>query len=118
MRQERYDIVHAQDQYTILFAALAADRKIATTVMTRHVLDEPANNWRQAMRAKLVLVAARHRYDEIITVSEATRRHFSKIARVPLERITTIYNGLRHERFDTRHQRDAKRAELGWSAGR
>lgn len=115
VRKERFDVIHAQDQYTILFAALAADRKIATTVMTRHVLDEPADNWRKAARAKLVLASARHRYDEIITVSEATRRHFSRIARVPLERIQTIYNGLPHELFDTRHRRDAKRSEQGWS---
>lgn len=115
VRRERYDIVHAQDQYTILFAASAADRRVAKTVMTRHVLDEPADDWRRATRARLVLAAARNRYDEIVAVSEATRRRFSEIARVPPERVRTIYNGLAHARFDTRHRRAATRAELGWS---
>lgn len=115
VRNEKYDIIHAQDQYTILFAAIAADRSIAKLVMTRHVLDEPAEDWRKAARARLVLAAARYRYDAIIAVSDATRRRFSELAHVPLARIQTIYNGLAHDRFDTRHRRVAKRAELGWS---
>lgn len=113
--EQKIDLVHAQDQDTIVYAAAAHRRRKLPTVMSRHVLKEPADTWKEAVRAKMVLVAAKYGYDRIVAVSEAVRQDFSKLAHVPLSKIETIYNGIDINSFNTRHQRQAKRAEMGWS---
>ncbi|GAB4575745.1 MAG: hypothetical protein Kow0077_28760 [Anaerolineae bacterium] len=114
LQDYRVDLIHAQDQDTILYAAAAHWRHRMPTVMTRHVLFEPAPTWRKWVRARLVLLAARRGFDRIVAVSEAVRRDFSARAGVPLARIQTIYNGLDMERFLAEYDRQAIRARLGW----
>lgn len=115
LKDEQIDIVHAQDQDTILMAGFAHWRLKMKTVMSRHVLFELAGNWRRKMRRDLVLNTARRRMDKIIAVSEAVRQDFADLAKLPLNKIVTIYNGLDVDKFDIRDQRTAKRAEMGWS---
>jgi glycosyltransferase involved in cell wall biosynthesis len=116
LREEKIEVVHAQDQDTNIYAALAHHRVGVTTLMTRHVLREPADTWKEDLRARMVLFAARHGFDKIVAVSEAVRQDFSKLAKIPLEHIETVYNGIEVDRFATRSQREAKRAEMGWTS--
>jgi glycosyltransferase involved in cell wall biosynthesis len=114
LRQEKIDILHAQDQDTNIYAAVAHLRHGMASVMTRHVLVEPMDTWKEAIRAWMVLTAAKYGFNKIVAVSEAVRQSFSKQAGIPLSHIETIYNGIEVERFATRHKREAKRAEMGW----
>lgn len=114
IRAQQYDLIHAQDQDTILFAAAAHWRLGIPTVMTRHVLVELAPNLKKWVRARAVLLAARHGFNRIVAVSEAVRREFARLAGVPLARIETIYNGLNMTRFVAEYDRAALRAALGW----
>lgn len=114
IRAQQYDLIHAQDQDTILFAAAAHWRLGIPTVMTRHVLAELAPNLKKRIRARAVLLAARYGFDRIVAVSEALRQDFARRAGVPLVRIETIYNGLNMTRFVAEYDRAALRAALGW----
>lgn len=114
LRGEQIDVIHAQDQDTIIYAALAHRRLNIPTVMSRHVLFEPADTLKEKMRAQMVLMAAKLGYDKIIAVSEAVRQDFSKMANIPLEKIETIYNGLEIERFSVQASQAELRAEFGW----
>lgn len=116
LRDEQIDIIHAQDQDTIVYGALAHRLLGIPTVMTRHVLVEPAPDIKKFLRAQLVLKSSRFGYNRVVTVSDAVRQDFSKRAHIPLNRIQTIYNGIDLDKFDTREGRAAKRAELGWAA--
>jgi glycosyltransferase involved in cell wall biosynthesis len=115
LKQEKIDIIHAQDQDTILMAGFAHWRLKAKTVMSRHVLVELAGNWRRKMRRDLVLNTARRRMDKVVAVSEAVRQDFANLANVPLDKIITIYNGLDVDKFDIRSRRQEKRLEMGWA---
>lgn len=114
LRDRNIDLVHAQDQDTIIYAALAHRRLNIPTVMSRHVLFEPGDTLKEKMRAQMVLLSAKLGFDKIVAVSEAVRRDFSKLAGVPLEKIETIYNGLDVEHFVIDTPRADLRAKLGW----
>ncbi len=114
LRTENFDLIHAEDQDTILFAAAAHRRLGMPTVMTRHVLVELAPNLKKWVRAQAVLLAARYGFDRIVAVSEAVRQDFARLAKVPLTRIETIYNGLDMAPFLVERDRAALRAALGW----
>lgn len=114
LRDGKYDVVHSQDQDSNIYNALAHLRHKQTTVMTRHVLEEASDSWKENVRARMLLVAARVGFDRVIAVSEATRQRFAVQTGLPLNKIETIYNGIHLEQFATRDQRDATRAQLGW----
>jgi len=113
--EQKIDIVSTQDQYTNLFGALAFWWTRVPIVMTRHVMCEPTDTFRETVKAKLMLWAARYGSHRLIAVSEAVRENLARQAGVPLSRIETIYNGIDVERFATRDQRDRKRAQMGWN---
>lgn len=114
VERERYDLVHAQDQDTIIYAALAGRHHHIPSVMTRHVMDEPAGTIKTAVRARLVLWAARFGIHRIIAVSNAVKHHFAQLAKVPLSKIETIYNGIETDKFDLAVDQASLRKELGW----
>lgn len=116
LQDEQIDIIHAQDQDTITYAALAHSQLGIPSVMTRHVLYEPTDTLKERARAELVLLAARFGYNRIIAVSEAVRRDFSKLAHVPIDKIETIYNGLPTERFAVSTPKQTLRERFGWHA--
>ncbi len=116
LREYRIDLVHAEDQDTILYAAAAHLRLGMPAVMTRHVLFEPATGIKTWARARLVLLAARHGFDRIVAVSEAVRGQFADMAGLPRTHIETIYNGLDMEHFLAEQDRAALRASFGWGA--
>ncbi|MCS6871572.1 MAG: glycosyltransferase family 4 protein [Anaerolineae bacterium] len=115
LRRERIDLVHSQDQDTHVYNALSRRLLGVPSVMTRHVMFEPFTNLKTRLRAQLVLIAARYGADRVIAVSEAVRQQFARQARLPLERIETVYNGIQLEKFATRARRAQIRAALGWA---
>ena len=117
LREKKIDLVHAEDQDTIIYSGLARRLFNVPALMTRHVLQEPAHSWKTAMRSKMVFWSARYGVNRVITVSEVVRQHFSKQAGVPLKRIHTIYNGIEIEKFDIGKSQRELRTELGWEVG-
>jgi glycosyltransferase involved in cell wall biosynthesis len=115
LRDERIDIVSTQDQYSNLFGALAYWASRTPIVMSRHVMQEPADTMREAVRAKLMLLALRYGSSKVIAVSEAVRRNLAQQNGSPLSRIETIYNGIDVKRFALMDQREEIRRKMGWS---
>lgn len=116
LREEQIDVVHAQDQDTIIYAALAHRRLGMPTAMSRHVLFEPADTAKEWARAQMVLFAAKHGFNRVVAVSEAVRQDFAKKTGLSLDKIETIYNGLPMARFDIDESRAALRTRFGWDA--
>lgn len=114
LRERKFDIVHSEDQDVIMYGAMAHRFFGQATVMSRHVLVEPSDTWKESVRARMVLTAARVGFNRVVAVSEATRHQFSTLSGLSLNKIETIYNGIALEKFDTRAQREATRAQLGW----
>jgi glycosyltransferase involved in cell wall biosynthesis len=63
------------------------------------MLDEPDTNWRERLRARWALAAAR-RADAVIAVSSSTADHLSRMAPIPRDEIDVIPNGIDIARFD------------------
>src|SRR3990170_4776764 len=59
IKRERIDIVHAHGQDASILAAIAKRFLNVPLVITRHVLVEPSENWRQHLRAWFALAALR-----------------------------------------------------------
>ncbi len=114
LREQRIDLVHAQDQDTIIYAGLANRLLRLPTLMTRHVLVETANSWKTALRARMVLWAARYGMKRIVAVSDAVRTEFARQTGVPVSKIETVYNGIELDRFVVQNERDKVREKLGW----
>ena len=115
LRNQDVDLVHAQDQDTIIYAGLAHRLLKIPTVMTRHVLQEAAYSWKTALRARMVFWSARYGMDRIVAVSEAVRCEFAEQTGIPSSKIETIHNGIELERFDLRQDKYAVRQKLGWN---
>ncbi len=114
----RVDLIHAEDQDTIVYAGIARRFLHIPAIMTRHVLEEPSATRKEAVRAQLVLWSARFGVNRIIAVSEAVRVRLAQQAHVPLSKIETIYNGIDLERFEPTESREALRRRLGWDIDR
>jgi len=98
MKDERPDIIHAHGQDAAILAATARLISSKPLVITRHVMDEPKENWRQTLRAKMA-VAAFRRADSVVAVSAATADRLSVLTRLPRTRIRVIPNGIDLEPF-------------------
>ena len=118
LRSQEINLIHAQDQDTIIYAGLASLIFGIPSVMTRHVMVEPVTSWKTALRARMVFWSARYGMDGVIAVSEKVRRQFAEQAGIPLSKIETVYNGIELERFERRRHRDELRARLGWDLNR
>ncbi len=118
LREQKIDIVHAQDQDTIIYAGLASRLLGIPSVMTRHVLEESKVNWKKRLRMQLVYFSARYGITKVIAVSEMVRQYFSKQARISLSKIEKIYNGIEFEKFKQIACRNEIRARLGWDLNR
>jgi glycosyltransferase involved in cell wall biosynthesis len=118
LQQEKIDLLNTQDQDTHIYGGLAGWQLNMPVVMTRHVVGEPSTTLKERLRARLVLLAARHGARRLVAVSDAVRQAFARQAGVPLAKIDTIHNGIDVQKFATRHQRQSKRAELGWDPDR
>lgn len=116
LRSGEFDIIHPQDQDTIIYGALAHRHLNMPSVMTRHVMDEPASTFKESLRARLLLWLTKFGFDRVVTVSDAVNHYFHELTGIPKSKIQTVYNGLTLSDFDTQAQRAHKRQELGWDA--
>lgn len=114
LHEEKIDIIHAQDQYTNLFGAMAFWFTKIPVVMTRHVMQEPTDTLRESIRARMTLWALRSSSHKMIAVSEAVRLKLASQTGSPLSKIDTIYNGIDVGKFVVHDQRDVLRRKLGW----
>lgn len=115
LRQGRFDLVHAHGQDAAIMGSWIQPFLPFRLVVTRHVLEEPAINLRQRLRARLALAALR-RADAPVAVSQATADRLTDLAPIPSDRIRVIHNGIQLERFDPSmdwKQRLAFRENLG-----
>ncbi len=118
LHDRKIDIVHAEDQDTIIYAGLSRRMFHVPSLMTRHVLQEPVTSWKTYLRSRMVFWSARFGVNAIVAVSEEVRRQFSKQAHVPLEKIHTIHNGIEFEKFRLNTDKSKLREMLGWDARR
>lgn len=98
VRAEGIDLVHAHGQDAAIVAAAARlgatpRHRRPRLLITRHVLDEPSGDWRQRARARLTLGAFR-RADLPVAVSRATAERLAELARIPVEAIRVLLNGI------------------------
>lgn len=114
LKTQKIDLLHAEDQDSIIFTALAHHICGIPTIMTRHVLYEANDNYKEKLRAQLVLLAARRSFNRIITVSEAVACDFAEKVPPAKKKIVTIYNGLPVEHFSIEASKSSCRARLGW----
>lgn len=106
---ERFHVVHAHGQDAWILATAARALRRFPLVLTRHVLTEPSDGPRSALRTRCSLGAAR-RAEALVAVSVATAERLSELAGIAKERIHVIPNGIDIERFDCVGYRE--RAEL------
>lgn len=98
LRRERIGLVHAHGQDASILAAAARPLSRVPLVLTRHVLEEPAGDWRRRLRARLALAAAR-RADAVVAVSQAVADWLARAAARPRGVLRVIPNGVDLERF-------------------
>jgi len=115
LRRERIRLVHAHGQDAWILGLAGRFLSRVPLVLTRHVLDEPAENWRQAIRRRCALIAAR-RADGIIAPSSAAAQRLAELAGLPADNIRLIPNGLDLERVEAR-TRAARREDIRSALG-
>lgn len=117
LRRERFDLMHASDQDSIILGGLLRHVTAMPLVVSRHVLAEPAGAARERARAWLVLAVARWVADHVIVVADAVGTALTARAGVPVRRITTVHNGVDVASYGA-GDRAAVRRRLGWSPQR
>lgn len=120
--REGVDLVHAHGQDASILAAvlrslhaLRPGRPAVPLVLTRHVLEEPGDTRREALRARLSLWAVR-RADAVVAVSETVAGRLHDAAGIDRGRVHVIANGVPLEAFSGVRPADARRdllSELG-----
>jgi glycosyltransferase involved in cell wall biosynthesis len=111
LKRERPDVVHAHGQDASILGAVARRFFGVPLAITRHVLDEPAGNRRQRLRARAACAAFRHA-DAAVAVSGATAQRLAELSGLPRESIHVIPNGIELEHFDGASGRRELRAAL------
>ena len=116
IRRERIDIVHAHGQDASILAAIAKRFLNVPLVITRHVLVEPSENWRQRLRAWFALAAIRSA-NAVVAVSSAVADRLADTAHLKRSDIRIIPNGIEIEKFnrpELKVHRQDFRTELGF----
>jgi glycosyltransferase involved in cell wall biosynthesis len=118
LRRARIELVHAHGQDAWILASVARRVTRVPLVLTRHVLDEPAGNWREAVRRRCALDAAR-RADILAAPSTATARHLAHLVGRPSLHVHVLPNGVDLQRFgapELTTRREALRRSQGWES--
>ena len=117
LRREQYDLVHAHGQDASILATAASAFHPAPLVITRHVVTESRDGWREQFRARATDSAVR-RAAALIAVSNAAAHALCHSLGVAEERVRVIPNGVELERFATDDAvRWRTRKSLGLAAG-
>ncbi len=98
IKRKQPNIIHAHGQDATILANMARLMSTKPLVITRHVLDEPQESWRQVCRAQMVFSAMR-RADAVVAVSEATANRLIELTKLPRQKILVIPNGVDLEAF-------------------
>lgn len=117
LRQARIDVVHAHGQDAWILAGFGRRVTRVPLVLTRHVLDEPAGTWREALRRRCAIDAARQA-DVLVAPSAATARRLAELAGVPASTIQLLPNGVDLRQFasaDLARRRESLRQSMGWA---
>ena len=110
------DVVHAHGQDAWILASLAHRLTTVPLILTRHVLDEPAETWRQSIRRRCALEAV-HGADALVAPSSATADKLAELVGICASRIHVIPNGIDLERFQpSSAARDVLRRSIGCAA--
>ncbi len=115
LHRERVGLVHAHGQDASILAATARRLDGFRLVITRHVVDEPADDWRQRLRVRAALHAIR-RSDAPVAVSRAAARRLAELVPATEGRIRVVTNGIDlalYDRPELREARDGIRFSLG-----
>ncbi len=113
LRERGIDVVHAEDQYSTLFASAAYRLTGLPWVSTRHNVMEERPDLRSRVRAGMCLFALKGS-TRCITVSDAIQGALSEKRVLPADRMITIYNGIELEKFAVSQDRETIRHQLGW----
>ena len=110
LKRERIEVIHAHGQDASILAAAARMVSPVPLIVTRHVLEEPATNWRQRLRVRLALSSFR-RADAGVAVSAAAADTLARLAGIRRRSVEVIRNGIETARFD-RPELTARRSEI------
>lgn len=110
LRTEGIDLIHAHGQDASILAAAARAATPVRLAITRHVLDEPVDTWRQWARARTALRAFR-RADAAVAVSGAAADRLAQLTDLPRPSVRVIRNGIDVAGFAGRCAEEA-RADL------
>ena len=102
LQRAGFNVVHAHGQDAWILASLVRRVTPIPLALTRHVLDEPADTWRQSLRRQCALASARHG-DALVAPSSATAERLAELAGICSSRIHVIPNGVDLDRFDLRN---------------
>jgi glycosyltransferase involved in cell wall biosynthesis len=98
VKREQPDIIHAHGQDASILAAAVRGVSHSPLIITRHVLDEPRNSWRQACRAQIALIAM-HKADSVVAVSAAAAARLVELNKSTWREIRVIPNGIELQPF-------------------
>ncbi len=118
IREQKIDLIHAQLQDATVFAAIMNKLAGVPVVITRHLIEDDAQNWRRRWRNQLEHFTVKHAVNKIITVSDAARDHYAAMTGIPLSRFQTIYNGIDLDKFEAQQDKLAARQALGFPTDR
>jgi glycosyltransferase involved in cell wall biosynthesis len=94
-----FDVVHAHGQDAWILAGLVRRVRPVPLALTRHVLEEPAATWRQSLRRRCALAAARCG-DALVAPSSSTADQLAQLTGLCASRIHVIPNGVDIDRFE------------------
>lgn len=94
-----FNVVHAHGQDAWILASAVRRLTPVPLALTRHVLEEPAATWRQSLRRRCALAAAR-RGDALVAPSSSTAEQLAQLAGLCVSRIHVIPNGVDLDRFE------------------
>jgi len=118
--EHRPQILHTQLEFSDILGTLAAKLLGIPTISTLHTLDELDENKTGSWRLKIRWLVLRKFTDRIIAVSEKTRVHHIRTAKINPKKIVTIYNGIEISRFtkNSEDNRGNTRKSLGLHANK
>lgn len=99
LRRQQIDLLHAQLEFADTLGSIAAKIVGIPTVSTLHTFDDPPQRSRAYWRLRLRWWVLRHFCDQVIAVSEGTRKHHLRMGGLEPAKVVTLYNGIDIVRF-------------------